>query len=114
MTATLTPTPRLSDPGLLRTAAYVDGVWVDEGGGGTFTVTNPSTGEVIAELPSLSRDQTKAAVEAADTALGGWRALPGKERSAILRRWFDLVPRHTDDLAAIIPLEEGKPLAEAK
>src|SRR3954463_7145624 len=112
MTATITPTTRLSDPGLLRTAAYVDGLWVDEGDGGTFTVTNPSTGEVIAELPSLSREQTQAAVEAAGAALVGWRALSGKERSAILRRWFDLVTQHTDDLAAIITLEEGKPLAE--
>ncbi|MFI5718955.1 NAD-dependent succinate-semialdehyde dehydrogenase [Nocardia sp. NPDC051750] len=104
----------LGDPSLLRTAAYVDGRWVSDGDAGTFTVTNPSTGGVLAELPSLSREQTKAAIEAAERALAGWRRLAGKERSRILRRWFDLVTEHTDDLAAIITLEEGKPLSEAR
>ena len=104
----------LRDPSLLRAAAYVDGAWISSGDAGTFTVGNPSTGAVIAELPSLGREQTKAAVEAAHRALGGWRALSGKDRSKILRRWFDLVTENTDDLAAIITLEEGKPLAEAR
>ncbi|WP_328531319.1 NAD-dependent succinate-semialdehyde dehydrogenase [Nocardioides sp. NBC_00368] len=104
----------LNDPGLFKTAAYVNGEWVAEGHGGTFTVSNPSTGEQVAELPSLSREQTRAAIEAAQRAQVSWRALSGKERSQILRRWFDLVVEHTDDLAAIITLEEGKPLSEAK
>ncbi len=104
----------LKDPTLLRSAAYVDGAWIPDGDGDTFTVTNPSTGAEIAELPSLSREQARTAVEAADRALAGWRALAGKDRSRILRRWFDLVTDHTDDLAAIITLEEGKPLSEAK
>ena len=113
-TTETSPFSVLKDPALLRTAAYVDGSWVEVGDAGTFTVTNPSSGAVIAELPSFSREQTRAAVEAADRALAGWRALSGKDRSKVLRRWFDLVTEHTDDLAAIITLEEGKPLSEAK
>ena len=114
MTLATSPSARLSDPSLLRTDAYIDGAWVSTGSGGTFTVSNPSTGEVIAELPSIGREQVTEAIEAADRALPAWRALSGKERSKILRRWFDLVTEHADDLAAIITLEEGKPLAEAK
>jgi succinate-semialdehyde dehydrogenase/glutarate-semialdehyde dehydrogenase len=105
---------RLKDPSLLRAAAYVDGAWISRGDAGTFTVTNPSTGAVISQLPALSRGQVKVAVEAAGRALAGWRVRSGKDRSTILRRWFDLVTEHADDLAAIITLEEGKPLSEAK
>ena len=104
----------LQDANLLRTEAYIDGAWVSSSDGSTFAVTNPSTGAVIAELPSLTREQTMVAVKAADRALAGWRGLSGKDRSKILRRWFDLVTENIDDLAAIITLEEGKPLTEAK
>ena len=104
----------LQDPSLFKTSAYINGQWIDSGEAGTFTVTNPSTGIAIAELPSLSRDQTRTAVEAANGALPPWRSLSGKDRGTILRRWFDLVIEHAHDLATLITLEEGKPLAEAK
>ncbi|MER6159375.1 NAD-dependent succinate-semialdehyde dehydrogenase [Streptomyces sp. NPDC001868] len=104
----------LDDPALLRTAAYVGGQWIEEGDSGRFTVANPATGEALAELPSLSRPQVAEAIDAADRALPGWRALSGKQRAQLLRRWFDLVTEHTEDLARLITLEEGKPLAEAR
>jgi succinate-semialdehyde dehydrogenase / glutarate-semialdehyde dehydrogenase len=114
MTLTVEPLSRLTDPTLFRTAAYVDGQWVEAGSEGTLGVVNPATGQEVAKLPSLGAEQTTAAIEAANRALPAWRGLAAKERSRILRRWFDLVTEHTDDLAAIITLEEGKPLAEAK
>ncbi|MFW0796751.1 NAD-dependent succinate-semialdehyde dehydrogenase [Gordonia sp. CPCC 205515] len=104
----------LREPALIRDAAFVDGDWIRQGGDGTFSVINPSTGTEIAQLPALSREQTATAIDAANRALTGWRARSGKDRSTILRRWFDLVTEHADDLAAIITLEEGKPLAEAR
>jgi succinate-semialdehyde dehydrogenase/glutarate-semialdehyde dehydrogenase len=114
MTITADAAARLDDPALFRNAAYVNGRWVSRGSSGTFTVSDPSTGSVIAELPLLSGAEVAAAISAADRALPAWRALPGKERSRVLHRWFDLVTEHGGDLARIIVAEEGKPLAEAR
>ncbi|WP_455569056.1 NAD-dependent succinate-semialdehyde dehydrogenase [Streptomyces griseoruber] len=101
----------LDDPSLLKTAAYVDGTWITTAG--TLAVHNPSTGDLLAEVPLLDAAQTTAAIEAAHRALPAWRARPAKERSRILRRWFDLVTEHAEDLARLIVLEEGKPYPEA-
>jgi succinate-semialdehyde dehydrogenase / glutarate-semialdehyde dehydrogenase len=101
-------------PSLLRPAAYVDGAWVVDGEDGTLPVRDPATDELVAEVPALSRAQTTAALEAAHRALPGWRARSGKQRAQVLRRWFDLVIEHGEDLARLITLEEGKPLAEAR
>ncbi|MEU6412910.1 NAD-dependent succinate-semialdehyde dehydrogenase [Microbispora sp. NPDC046933] len=104
---------QLTDASLLKSAAYIDGQWVGEGENGTLTVDDPSTGEAMATLPKMSRRQTTAAIEAANRAFPRWRALSGKERAAVLRRWFDLMNEHAKDLATLIVLEEGKPFAEA-
>ncbi|MFG2966969.1 NAD-dependent succinate-semialdehyde dehydrogenase [Streptomyces sp. NPDC048288] len=108
-----TPVPRgeLDDPTLLKNAAYVDGTWLTSPD--TFAVLDPATGEVLARVPLLDRARTAAAIDAAHRALPAWRALAAKERSRILRRWYDLVTAHADDLARLIVLEEGKPFAEA-
>ena len=114
MTASTTTAAVLRDESLLRDAAYIDGNWVRDGERGRFAVDNPSTGALIAQLPSLSRAQVGGAIEAAGRALPGWRARSGKQRAHVLRRWFDLVIEHAEDLARLITLEEGKPLAEAR
>ena len=101
----------LDDPLLLKTAAYIDGTWITTDA--TLAVHNPSTGDLLAEVPLLDRTWTTAAIEAAHHALPAWRARPAKERSRLLRRWFDLVTEHAQDLARLIVLEEGKPYAEA-
>ncbi|MEU1340853.1 NAD-dependent succinate-semialdehyde dehydrogenase [Streptomyces sp. NPDC005827] len=101
----------LDDPALLKNAAYVDGAWLTVPD--TFAVHDPATGEVLARVPLLDRARTAAAIDAAHRALPAWRALAAKERSRILRRWYDLVTAHADDLARLIVLEEGKPFAEA-
>ncbi|MFC4063534.1 NAD-dependent succinate-semialdehyde dehydrogenase [Actinoplanes subglobosus] len=77
-------------------------------------VINPSTGEPVGEVKEFSRTEVAAVIAAADRALPAWRALSGKERSRTLRRWYDLITEHADELAAIITREQGKPLAEAR
>ena len=105
---------RLADPGLLETRAYLAGEWTDAADGKTFTVANPARGDVIAEVADISRDETARAIAAAHTAQKDWAARTAKERSNLLRAWFDLMVAHVDDLAAILTAEQGKPLAEAK
>ncbi|MCK0197720.1 NAD-dependent succinate-semialdehyde dehydrogenase [Ancylobacter sp. 6x-1] len=108
MTAASLP---LKDPDLLRRQCFIDGAWVGEGG---FEVHNPATGAVVGMVPRLGADEAVAAVEAAQRAFKPWAAKTAKERSALLRRWFDLIIANRDDLALILTSEQGKPLAEAR
>ncbi|THH36185.1 NAD-dependent succinate-semialdehyde dehydrogenase [Aliishimia ponticola] len=103
----------LKDPSLLETRAYVNGAWTD-GADGTFDVMNPARGDVIAQVADLSRAQVAEAIAAAETAQKDWAKWTGKERAAVLRKWFDLMMEHQDDLGTILTAEQGKPLAEAK
>ena len=103
----------LKDPALLATRAYIGGTWVD-GENGTFGVTNPARGDTIAEVADLSRAQVAGAIARAEAAQKGWAAMTGKERAAILRKWFDLMIENADDLATILTAEQGKPHPEAK
>ena len=104
---------RLKDPSLLETRAYIGGAWVD-GEDGTFAVTNPARGDVIAEVSDLSRAQVAGAIAQAEAAQKDWAAWTGKERAQVLRKWFDLMMENADDLATILTAEQGKPHAEAK
>ena len=103
----------LSDPSLLETRAYVNGEWID-GDDGTFDVTNPARGDIIAKVSDLSRAQVADAIAGAKAAQKDWASWTGKERSAVLRRWFELMMANVDDLGKILTAEQGKPLAEAK
>jgi len=103
----------LKDPSLLCERAYINGEWVD-GDNGTFEVTNPARGEVIAHVADLSRAQVARAIAAAETAQKEWAKWTGKERAAVLRRFFDLMMENQHDLGVILTSEQGKPLAEAK
>ena len=102
----------LKDPSLLETRAYIDGKWVD-GEDGTFDVTNPARGDVIAKVADLSRAQVAGAIAAAEKAQKEWAKWTGKERAAILRKWHDLMIENQADLGAILTAEQGKPLPEA-
>ena len=104
----------LKDPELLRQQCYIDGAWVDADNGATLDVTNPATGELVARVPKMGAAETRRAIEAAERAWPAWKRKTAKERSAILRRWFELMMAAQDDLAAILTAEQGKPLAEAK
>ncbi|MEH6831713.1 MAG: NAD-dependent succinate-semialdehyde dehydrogenase [Sulfitobacter sp.] len=103
----------LKDPSLLETRAYIGGKWVD-GEDGTFDVTNPARGDVIAKVANLSRAQVAGAIAQAEAAQKEWAAWTGKERAGVMRKWFDLMMENQDDLGAILTAEQGKPLAEAK
>ena len=104
----------LRDPSLFRQSCLVDGQWIDAADGNVVTVRNPSTGAVIGTVPALGAAETRRAIEAANAAFPAWRKLLAKERAAILRKLFTLMLENTDDLAAIMTAEQGKPLAEAK
>jgi succinate-semialdehyde dehydrogenase / glutarate-semialdehyde dehydrogenase len=104
----------LKDPSLLVEQAYIAGEWVNAADGKTFPVTNPARGDVIAHVADMSREDARRAIEVADKARHEWAARTGKERAAVMRKWFDLMVENADDLAAILTAEMGKPLAEAK
>ncbi|NNE88916.1 MAG: NAD-dependent succinate-semialdehyde dehydrogenase, partial [Silicimonas sp.] len=96
------------------TKAYVGGEWCDADDGATFDVSNPARGDVIAQVADLSRTETARAIAAAEAAQKDWAAWTGKERAAVLRKWFDLMVDNADDLGTILTAEQGKPHAEAK
>src|SRR5258706_6097605 len=104
----------IQDQRLFREACYIDGRWLSAGSGPTIPVDDPSTGELLGSVPKLGRAETRTAIEAAAEALPDWRARTGKERAAVLRRWFDLIMANQDDLARLMTLEQGKPLAESR
>jgi succinate-semialdehyde dehydrogenase / glutarate-semialdehyde dehydrogenase len=104
----------LKDPELLATKAYLAGDWVDAADGATFEVTNPARGDVIARVASLGRAQAAEAIAKAAVAQKAWAARTAKDRANVLRRWFELMMQHQEDLATILTAEQGKPLAEAK
>ncbi|HEX3061643.1 MAG TPA: NAD-dependent succinate-semialdehyde dehydrogenase [Usitatibacter sp.] len=106
--------PNLKDPKLFRESAYIDGAWVEADSRARFEVDNPADGTVVGRVPSMGVAETRRAIAAAEAALPAWRALPAKERSRILRKWHDLIVANADDLALILTIEQGKPLAEAK
>ena len=102
----------LKDASLLKSAAYINGAWVNSEH--SFEVTNPSTGVVLGQVPNVTTAEASAAIAAAQTAFPAWAAKTGKERAAVMRKWFELLIANADDLAAIMTAEQGKPLTEAK
>ncbi|MBN8430828.1 NAD-dependent succinate-semialdehyde dehydrogenase [Microbulbifer salipaludis] len=104
----------LKNPDLLRKQSYINGQWLDADSGNTLDVINPANGEVVATIASCGADETRRAIEAANEAWPAWRDLTVKQRAKILRDWYNLIIDNVDDLAAILTVEQGKPLAEAK
>ncbi len=104
----------LKDEYLLRQRCYIGGAWTDADDGKTIPVTNPATGETLGTVPRMGGAEARRAVEAANAAWPAWRKKTAKERSVILRRWFDLVMANQEDLAVLMTAEQGKPLAESR
>lgn len=105
---------KLTDLKLLREQAYVNGQWIDADDGTRFTVTNPADGETIVQVSSLGQTETSRAIAAAQAALPAWRDKTAKERSNVLRKWFELIMAHQEDLARLLSWEQGKPLTESR
>src|SRR5574337_1171419 len=104
----------LDDPKLFRQAAYLDGAWVEASARPPIEVDNPATGEIIGTVPSLGAAETRRAIEAAQRAFPAWSHKTGKERAAILRRWYQLMIENQEDLARLMTTEQGKPLSESR
>jgi succinate-semialdehyde dehydrogenase/glutarate-semialdehyde dehydrogenase len=109
----MTLAQQLKDPSLLTDLCFIGGSWVGARSGATFAVDNPSTGEIIGSVPDCGALETDAAIAAAKDAFKSWRKKTADERAALLEAWFDLMIENKDDLACIMTLEQGKPLAEA-
>jgi len=112
MSASVSPLSLLKDPSLLKTDALINGQWVK--GASRFAVTDPATGAHLADVANLGPADAEQAIAAANAAWPAWRAKTAKERSIILRKWYDLLMANQDDLGRIMTAEEGKPLPEAK
>ncbi|GAO24319.1 succinate-semialdehyde dehydrogenase [Alicycliphilus sp. B1] len=102
------------DSQLFKQHAYINGEWLSALDGETQSIFNPATGQLIGKVPVMGRQEARQAIDAANQALPAWRALPARERSARLRAWFELMLEHREELARLMTIEQGKPLAEAR
>lgn len=105
---------QLDNKALFQTHSYIGGKWTQADNGATFAIDNPSNGQIIAQVSNLGAQETARAINAAHDAFKTWRARTAKDRANILRRWFNLIQENTDDLAKLLTLEQGKPVAEAR
>jgi succinate-semialdehyde dehydrogenase/glutarate-semialdehyde dehydrogenase len=105
---------KLQDPRLFKESGYIDGSWVGADGGESLPVHNPATGAKLGAIPNMGTTETRRAIAAAAAAMPAWAARTAKDRSIILRRWFDLMMANQEDLAVLMTAEQGKPLAESK
>jgi len=105
---------QLNEPSLFQQQAFINGQWCLADSGETISVNNPSTQKLLGTVPNMGAAETRRAIEAANQALPAWRAKTAKQRSEIMQRWYALMLEHQDDLARIMTLEQGKPLAEAR
>jgi len=105
---------KLKDTSLFRQECYVNGAWIGAPGGASIDVVNPASGDKLGTVPSLGAGETTAAVDAAHAAFPAWAAKTAKERATLLRRWYELIVAHADDIGTMMTAEQGKPLAEAR
>ena len=105
---------KLTDATLFRQQCFIDGEWCDAEKDSLIEVTNPADGEILGSVPRMGAPETRLAIEAASVAFKPWSALPAKQRSNKLRKWFELMLEHQEDLAMLITMEQGKSLTEAR
>ena len=104
----------LNNKSLFKEKCYVNGSWVESQFGDFLEVNNPATQEIIGRVPKFTKDETKKVIENANNAFKTWKNTTAKERSVILKKWGDLIVENVEDLAKIMTIEQGKPIAEAK
>ncbi|QXZ08778.1 NAD-dependent succinate-semialdehyde dehydrogenase [Comamonas sp. Y33R10-2] len=105
---------QLRDPGLLKNLCLIDGQWLAAHSGETMEVNNPATGDLLALVPHMAEVETQTAIDAAERAFAQWRAKTAEQRAAVLQQWFELLMANQEDLALIMTVEQGKPLAESR
>ena len=105
---------KLNNPNLFKQQCYINGQWINANNKKTITVENPVDQTVLGVVPNVGIEETRTAIHVANEAWSGWRTKTAKERSIILRRWYELILQHGNDLAYLMTLEQGKPLAEAR
>lgn len=105
---------QLTNTTLFKEQVFIDGQWINASDNKTFAVTNPATGEIIANIASVAAQQVEQAVVAADTALATWKLTTAKERSLLLKKWYQLIIENQEDLAMILSTEQGKPMTESR
>ena len=103
----------MKNPELLRNTCLINGEWLPATGA-SIEVHNPANGDLVGSVPSFGAAETRRAIDAAQAAFRPWRAKTAAERAKILRRWFELMMANQEDLAQLMTLEQGKPLAEAR
>src|SRR5262252_8295129 len=113
-TQTTSASVALRDPRLFRQSCYINGVWIASPDHASINVDNPATGEILGTVPRLGVSETRSAIEAANAAFSAWSQKTGKERAVVVGRWFDLMMENKEDLARLMTLEQGKPLAESQ
>lgn len=104
---------RLKDSSLFKTQAYINGIWVESQSGARFDVYDPCTGNLVGSMPEMAGEDTSSAIDAASKAFSTFKTITPRKRGQMLRRWYDLIVENKTDLAILITLENGKPLAEA-
>ena len=104
----------IKDKSIFRQQCFIDGEWLGADSSETIAIRNPATGETLGTVPKMGATETRRAIDAANAALPGWRAKTAGERAKLLRRWYELMMAHQDDLGLLMTSEQGKPLAEAK
>jgi len=110
----MTPFSRLRDPGLLKSTCLLEGAWQGADDGSALPVFNPANGERVATVPNMGAAETQRAIDAARIAFEPWKAQTAEARANVLRRWYELLMAHLEDLALLMTCEQGKPLAEAR
>jgi succinate-semialdehyde dehydrogenase/glutarate-semialdehyde dehydrogenase len=103
----------LKDPSLFKEESFINGKWFKSGSGATFPINNPANNDIIAQVANLDAADAEKAIAAANAAFPKWKGITGKERAGFMRKWFDLILQNKDDLAILMTLEQGKPLAES-
>lgn len=106
--------PPLNDPSLLKNQTYINGQWVSAKSGKTFSVADPASGKEIGTMPEMDSQDVQTAIDAAAAALPSFRKTTGRERSRMLRKWWQLMMDNAEDIARLITWENGKPLTDAK
>ena len=99
---------------LFKEQCYINGEWVNSNNNEFIKVNNPATLEIIGKVPKCGAEETKVAIEAANTSWDNWKGKSSKDRSIILRKWFDLIMVNQEDLAQIMTIEQGKPISESR